>query len=153
MRNGQCFAKPSRPIEWRPRSFNQLADDLANKAMDTKMDLEWECEAGTSWLNKDLLIFSDGGFRQKGKSASAAWIVINKPTVPYATDGQSGTAHIIAKGAAFLSDGCSSSFMAEAIALEHATKLARDRCTGKPCSSIGIPFSFELATYRKVVRI
>ena len=152
LRNGQSFAKPSRPVEWRPRSFNQLADDLANRAMDTESDLEWECEAGVSWLCKDLLIFSDGGFRRKGKSASAAWIVIDKPTVPNATNGQKGTAHIIAKGAVFLSDGCTSSFMAEAIALEQATNLVRNRTLGLPCSSVGIPFSFELATYRKVVR-
>ena len=152
MRNGQSFAKPSRPVEWRPRSFNQLADELANRAMDTKMNLEWECETGASWLNRDLLIFSDGGFRRKGQSASAAWIVISKPAVPLATDGLFGTAHIIAKGAIFLSDGCPSSFMAEAIALEYATCLVRDRTTGEPSSNLGIPFSFELATYRKVVR-
>jgi len=152
MRNGQTFAKPSRPVVWRPRSFNQLADELANKAMDTEMDLEWECEVGVSWANKDILIFSDGGFRSKGNSASAAWVVIDKPTIPSCTNGQHGTAHIIAKGAIFLSDGCTSSFMAEAIALEKATLMVKNRRSGRSCSACGIPFNFEAAAYREVVR-
>ena len=66
MQNRICFQKPAIPVEWRPRGFNQLADELANKAMDAGMDLEWESEVGVTWKEKDIIIFSDGGFRRKG---------------------------------------------------------------------------------------
>ena len=152
MRNGHIFMKPSQPVEWRPRNFNQFADELANKAMDTGMDLEWESEVGGSWCEKDILVFPDGGFRSKGDSASAAWVVVEKQTPPVLTKGQRGMAYIIAKGAVFLSSGCTSSFMAEAIALERATLMVRNRYAGKTSNNRGIPFSFETASYRAVVR-
>ena len=67
------------PVIWRPRHFNQLADELANRAMNIGEDFEWFCDTSTNWDTKDLIICSDGGFRAKGKSASAAWIILDRP--------------------------------------------------------------------------
>ena len=63
------------------------------------------------------------------------------------------SAHMLAKGAIFMPDGCSSSFMAEAIALEEATKMGKARMCGPNLQTAGIAINFETAVYRKVEQI
>ena len=120
---GGTFQNVLTPIERRPRNFNQLADELANYSMDLETNIEWECNVGGSWRNRDIVVFSDGGLRCKRGKASAAWIVLEKPrcnpisACPISASGVVGVAYILAKGAIFFPDQCHSSFMAEALAL------------------------------------
>ena len=72
IRTGGTFQNKSFPVEWRPRNFNQLADEWANRAMDLGTDLSWFSDVNGSWSDKDILVFSDGGFRSKYGVASAA---------------------------------------------------------------------------------
>ena len=76
---GSTFQNVLTPIEWRPRNSNQLADDLANYSMDLETNIEWACDVGGSWRNRDIIAFSDGGLRCKRGKASAAWISLEKP--------------------------------------------------------------------------
>ena len=99
IRLGGTFQNKSYPIEWRPRNFNQLADALANQAMDLSMDLFWSSDVNGSWRDKDILVFSDGGFRSKHNAASAAWFIIERPLVKIDSCGIFGSAFILAKGA------------------------------------------------------
>ena len=148
--SGIQFQNQLSPIERRPRNFNQLADELANYSMDHCTNVEWSCDTLGSWRHKDI-VFSDGGLRCRGGCASAAWIVLEKPSGFVGTCGSFGTALVLAKGAIFMPNGCSSSFMAEAIALEEATKLAKARMCGPNLPSAGNAINFETAVYRKVV--
>ena len=103
-------------------------------------------------VDKDLLIFSDGGFRSKHSIASAAWVVMERPSTRIDSCGVYGRANIIAKGATLITCDCSSSFMAEAIALEAATDAVRLRRSGSCSFNSGIPIIFETAAVRPVCR-
>ena len=146
------FLDLASPVIWRPRHFNQLADELANRAMDIGEDFEWFCDTSTNWNNSDLIICSDGGFRAKGKSASVAWIIIDRPDNITMGENILGSGNILAKGAKFLQAACQSSFMAEAIALEEAINVIVNRRRGPHSVNNGISFTFETATYRRVTR-
>ena len=63
-----------------------------------------------------------------------------------------GGAYILAKGAIFFLDQCRSSFMAEALALEVATDLVKNRMAGPILDTVGTPIAFETVQYRPVVR-
>ena len=97
------------------------ADELANQAMSAGMDHDWASDAHGSWKCRDILVFSDGGFRSKGAAASAAWIVAERPREKFDSCGRQGTAHILVKCAIYMKQCCTSSFMAEAIAFEKVT--------------------------------
>ena len=148
---GGSFHNRLSPVEWRPRNFNQLADKLANDAMDLVSDISWFSDIEGSWADKDIIVFSDGGFRQKRGLSSAAWVVIERPATITTNCGEYGVTNIIGKGATLIS-GCASSFMAEAIALEAATAAVRSRREGRPSLRLGIPILFESAVLRPVHR-
>ena len=76
---GSTFQNLLTPIEWRPRNFNQLADALANSSMDLETNIDWACDVGGSWRNRDIIAFFDGGLRCKRGEASAAWIILERP--------------------------------------------------------------------------
>ena len=88
------------PIDWRPQSFNKMEDASANEAMDTDDSLKWQSCGRTSWPNKHIMVFSDGGFRSKRKKAR----------------------HKASE--ALKVEQCKSSLMAEAIVLEEASRFA-----------------------------
>ena len=73
---GANLTNPVRPVEWGPRSFNKIADSVANQVMDNQIDIDWQCCVRSSWFDKKLLVVSDGGVRSKHALASAAWVVI-----------------------------------------------------------------------------
>ena len=120
--------------------------------MDLCSDISWFSDVNGSWIDKDIIIFSDGGFRQKHGASSAAWVVIERPPALVQHGGEYGATNIIGKGATFITTGCASSFMAEAIALEAATAAVRSRREGCPSVRQGIPILFETAVVRKVLR-
>ena len=84
-----------------------------------------------------------GGFIRKGDSASAAWVVIEKTRIT------SGGKRTMWDGTHYTKR---SSILVEAIALEKATSMVRDRHAGRTISRKGILFNFESASYRAVVR-
>ena len=138
----------AKPVEWRPRFLNKLADSLANKAMDETMDLDWDACRRGSWKGKNLTVFSDGGFRGRCECAAAAWVVVEAVgTVHGARD-----VRVIAKGSKCIAD-CSSSFMAEAIALEMAINAVVIRMEEGPMTTHGIPMDHSVHEYRKNLRI
>ena len=149
---GGTFHNRSYPIEWRPRNFNQLADKLANDSMDLKCDISWFSDTHGSWREKDVIIFSDGGFREKQAASSAAWVAIERPSTVVGSLGEYGVTTIIGKGATLLNAGCSSSFMAEAIALEAATVAVCARREGQRSTRQGIQVLFETAEVRTLHR-
>ena len=120
--------------------------------MDLGTDLSWFSDVNGSWSDKDILVFSDGGFRSKYGVASAAWVVIERPPTRIDACGVYGSARILAKGATLITSNCSSSFMAEAIALEAATNVVRLRRVGASSSGSCTPFIFETAAVRPVCR-
>ena len=126
--------------------------------MDLETNIEWACDVGGSWRERDIIVFSDGGLRCKRGKASAAWIVLERPrcnsisACPISACGVVGVAYILAKGAIFLPDRCHSSFMAEALALEAATDLVKDRMVGPILDTVGAPIYSETAQYRPVIR-
>ena len=63
-----------------------------------------------------------------------------------------GVAYILAKGAIFFPEQCQSSFMAEALALEAATDMVKNRMVGPILDTVGMPITFETAQYRPVNR-
>ena len=120
--------------------------------MDMRTDISWFSDDSGSWRSKDILIFSDGGFRSKRGAASAAWVVIERPPIALDRCGVYGSTQIIGKGVIFLDAACSSSFMAEALALEAASIAVLSRRGGCPLTNVGIPIIFETATMRTVLR-
>ena len=57
-------------VQWRDRSWNPVADEIANVAMDTKSSSEWWAQA---WPGQEvnIMVFVDGGRRSDGSTASA----------------------------------------------------------------------------------
>ena len=106
--------------------------------MDNSTDIEWQACSRSSWLNKHIVVFSDGGFRSKQELASAAWIV---------TEVKAKVATIIAKGSIAI-NACTSSFVAEAIALEHAVGEVNKKCFNGPNTLHGIPHLYSVHGYR-----
>ena len=94
-------------------------------------------------------------FRKKGACAAAAWLVVEKPDewTKSRSDKPSGVAHVLAYGAIFLGQGCASSFMAEAIALDEAARVVQSRMDGSVLQTVGLPMEFETASYREIKRI
>ena len=120
--------------------------------MDLCCDISWFSDTNGSWHEEDIIIFSDGGFRKKHGASSAAWVVIERPSVVVESCGEYGVTNIIGKGATFITIGRSSSFMAEAIALEAATAAVCSRREGCPSARQGIQILFETAVVRTVHR-
>ena len=76
------FTNSAEPVQWRPRHMNQIADKLANETMDGGFDMDWKACQRASWINKSIVVLSDGRFRSISEKAAAAWIVVElKETV------------------------------------------------------------------------
>ena len=115
-----------------------MADELANSTMNNGVDIDWQACSRSSWLNKHIVVFSDGGFRSKQELAAAAWVV---------TEVNAMVATVIAKGSIAI-NACTSSFEAEAIALEHAVEEVSRKCHFGPNTIHGIPHLYSLHNYR-----
>ena len=126
---------------------------MGNSSINLETNIDWACDVGGSWRNRDILAFSDGGLRCKRGKASAAWIILERPRRnPISACGVVGVAYILAKGAIFFPEQCHFSFMAEALALEAATDMVKSRMVGPILGTIGMPIYFETAQYRPVIR-
>ena len=88
--------------------------------------------------NKHIVVLSDGGYRNRQERAAAAWVV---------TELKAGAATIIAKGSTAI-DACSSSFKAEAIALDNAVDSVKSKCFVGLNTIHGIQQIFSIHGYR-----
>ena len=66
-------------ITWRPRHLNQIADEAANRAMDSNEDFEaWSVPLPSPDILKYTKVvgFSDGGLRSASSKASIGWVIV-----------------------------------------------------------------------------
>ena len=103
-------------VQWRERKWNGMADELANRAMDSKGDLSW-------WTGKhhgteiNIMAFVDGGRRLSGESAFAFAVFVIR----------NGLLRLIGYGAAYIHD--EDSFLAECRSMHIATETLRAKLT------------------------
>ena len=64
-------------LEWRPREFNRIADNIANLVMDHKRGFSYRNDRLLEAIrpgNANILVFSDGGSRPSEAVASGGWV-------------------------------------------------------------------------------
>ena len=64
-------------LEWRPREFNRIADNIANLVMDHKRGFSYRNDRLLEAIrpgNANILVFSDGGSRPNEAVASGGWV-------------------------------------------------------------------------------
>jgi len=113
------------PIMWVERAKNQLADSLCNYTMDlgSSWRHSWEDPRGDkgTW---SVIGFSDGGCRW-GQCAAASWAIAMGTC-----QDETWSYRLVQAGGIFFEEPIGS-FIAEAVALEEATKAAKEMCC--PC--------------------
>ena len=111
------------PVVWHPRDQNIVADFLANYTMDVgeswSKALDWPFP-GVPLPRCNIVAHSDGGLRRSSGVAASAWIV-----EVGMVDGGSWTYRPLAMGGTFVAAGLTSSFGAEAIALQECSLFLR----------------------------
>jgi len=111
------------PVKFLPRSYNKVADGLADLTMDIRKSWERRFATTMKVCAANIVVQTDGGLRE-GDCASAAWII--------GLWGENGYEPLVAHGT-YLSSMCTV-FMAEAIALDEAAAEVRAliRCCEPP---------------------
>ena len=111
-------------LEWRPRRYNQLADNVCNLVMDHRQTYSYrnsELMEAIRPGNGNILVFSDGGVRPDSSIASAGWIA-------YVLGGiwgeEDNTVHLLASEGILIHSAVSA-FQAEITAAESALDFIR----------------------------
>ena len=111
-------------LEWRPRRFNRLADNVANRVMDHRQSYSYRNSKLSDAIrpgNGNILVLSDGGSRPCSSVAAGGWIA-------YVLGGHWGeednTAHLLASEGILIHSAVSA-FQAEITAAESAFEFMR----------------------------
>ena len=136
----------AKPIEWRPRHMNQMADHMVNQALDAKTSGEkWWGRKGEPPGMKGipLTLFVDGGVRQNSRAGAAGWYLVG--TVgPEVLE--------VACGSMYYGPMVLSSFMAEARALLAGLDAVKGLQSKDPGNWIKTKIPCVWETYRSIVR-
>ena len=109
----------NKPVQWRPRHLNQIADAVVNRCMDSGTFVEWFAEQRSfpGLANQDVILMIDGGLRRSTQVGAAGWVIFVV---------QGGHPWKAGEGGVILPQ-CRSSFTAEAIALDEGMRQLSER--------------------------
>ena len=79
---GKCEVRGYEWVKWVPRRFNEVADMLANMAMDMRREKKADVHKlyyhNRAEQRKDVVLFTDAGIRRHEGTAGRGWVVITR---------------------------------------------------------------------------